>query len=104
MKKLLVILIGLGLFVPQASALQIFSDVMHDFEQRKLEPFPTLTIEVDNDAEITAENGINLILDTEEEILWDAFAEITLSGSAVDNDKVIVDQIDGMILKVKKIN
>ncbi len=87
MKKLITSLIISMLFAPLTHAVTFYSDHYNSFAQyQTIDIFPTNII-ADADGEITAEHGINIMLEFSERILWNVSA-VTASGTAVDNGRV----------------
>ena len=87
MKKLALTLIISLLLMPLANAATIFSDYANTFGQNLTRDLAPITITAQADGEITAEHGINLLIDPDRYILWNKDL-ITASGTAVDNGRL----------------
>ena len=88
MKKLALSLAVAMVLVPSVSAAQIASDYFNALSQNQTETIFPINITASADAEITAEHGINLILNAEKQILWDDVATISATGTAVTAEKI----------------
>ena len=87
MKKFILILIAIFLIAPLAQAATIYSEYNVEMAKYKSQEIAPLTIKADLVAEVTAANGINLLLDPERWILWDK-TNIFATGTAVDNGHI----------------
>ena len=89
MKKFILILIAIFLIVPLAQAATLFSQNYNSLYKNETKDLWPITVTADTDGEITAEKGINLILDSQAiQILWDAVPTLTATGTAVDHSKI----------------
>lgn len=88
-KTLLALLISLSLTVPAWAATLSSAESMHQLKYEVKEvPYRIVTSETDGD--ISAEHGIDLLLDPDKWILWQE-SPLSLSGSAVVNSRVATD-------------
>lgn len=71
-----------------ASAASLGSTFPTVMQLQEIRDFSPLTIEADEEEEITAEHGINLILDPDMWILWHTEATPKFTGEAVENGRV----------------
>lgn len=82
-----------SLLIPFSSYAASFgSDESIALDLNEIREFGTFIIEAENESEITAQNGIYLLLDFSEEILWEKNIPL-LFGSAVDSGKVEVGSL-----------
>ncbi len=87
MKRILPFL-GLLLALPSASwAAQIGSAGENLFSQNSIGAFSAVTVTAQSNGEITAQHGIDLILEPEIRLIWDD-SDLALSGSAVENGRI----------------
>jgi hypothetical protein len=83
MKKLLVSLALSLVIISNVSAATIVSDYGNNIAQNITQIVAPITITASSASEITAKNGINLMLDSSLYILWNAVDTIEVSGTAV---------------------
>ena len=83
MKKIIISLAFSLAFVSIANAATIASDYGNIMSQNTTEIIAPIVITAGSDSEITAEHGINLILDPYLYILWNAVDTVDASGTAV---------------------
>lgn len=90
MKKIISAVILCLMFVPLAQAATIYSQNDNTFNENERKVIFPIVITADTSAEITAKNGINLILPDYQsnQILWDNVPTLTAYGTAVDNKKI----------------
>lgn len=87
MKKPLLIFFSFLLFVPSVLAATVASDFSIDLDQNESKEMAPITITSTLANDVTAIHGIRLLLETEDQILWQK-SGILLSGSAVSTGKV----------------
>ena len=89
MKKFLSIVVLLILLAPVTQAATLFSDQYNTFYQNESKGLWPITVTAEADGEITAKNGINLLVDAKNlKMMWDAVPELTASGTAITQGKV----------------
>jgi len=89
MKKIISIVIFCLMFIPLAQAATLFSQNYNSFYQNEVRDIWPITVTAESDGEITALNGINLLIDSSEiQMLWDAVPTLTATGTAVDHQKI----------------
>lgn len=91
MKKLFTAFVASFFLIPSSFAAEVSLDFFVELELNHIQDFPVVMVKANQDGEITAEHGINIMLDSEQEILWhrDPFDfEIGFMGSAVLNGRV----------------
>lgn len=87
MKKIIISFLAIFLLAPSVWAVSFTSEHSNSFSRWMTVEIAPMTITAEEDGEITAEHGINIILDPIKVILWNA-NEITATGSAVENGRV----------------
>ena len=93
MKKLLIILIVLLAFPTSSWAALMVSEYNNTLAINQNKALAPMNITADTDGEITAEHGMNIIIDANNRILWERVDSLIASGSAVDNGKISADVI-----------
>ncbi|MBU0577428.1 hypothetical protein KJ742_06845 [Patescibacteria group bacterium] len=88
MKKFVITLFCTLLIIPTAFAASIVSDYSSTIPQNYYETLAPATITADAEGEITAEYGINILIDVDKYILWNVVDFITASGTAVSEGRV----------------
>jgi len=82
MKKPLIGLIALIIIAPTVQAATIYSMGGNIFHYNEVNFIQPITITAEKEDEITAKNGIRILIDPVQPILWDAVEKIELTGSA----------------------
>jgi hypothetical protein len=99
MKKIIISLAFSLAFVSIANAATIASDYGNNIAENFTQTIAPIVITATSNSEITAEHGINLILDSNLYILWNAVDTIDASGTAVTaghmSAQVIPEYLDG---------
>jgi len=91
MKKLIIIL-GIVFFLPiNTFAATMLSETMNQLALNQVRTLAPMDITAEADDEITAEYGMNIIIDENNRVLWDAVDLITATGTAVDNGKIAAE-------------
>ena len=76
MKKFIITLLCTLLSIPTAFAASIVSDYSSTIPQNYVETVAPVTITADDEGEIIAEHGINILIDFDRWILWNAVDSI----------------------------
>ena len=87
MKKIILSLLMAALMAPIGYAATIVSEQKTHLSQYETKELSSITITTEQDSEITTANGINLLIDPDKHIMWNA-NEVTASGSAVENGRI----------------
>ena len=87
MKKIIISFLAIFLLAPSVLAVSFTSDYSNSFSRWMTVEIAPMTITAEADGEITAEHGINILIDPIRAILWNA-SEVTATGSAVENGRV----------------
>ncbi len=91
MKKTLTTL-AILLFLPaNALAALMVSEANNQLALNQVRELTPMNITAEADGEITAEHGMNIIIDENNRVLWEAVDVITASGTAVDNGKIAAE-------------
>ncbi|MBN2095904.1 hypothetical protein JW752_00700 [Candidatus Peregrinibacteria bacterium] len=91
MKKTLIIF-GIIFFLPvNAFAATMLSETMNQLALNQVRTLAPMNIAAEADGEITAEYGMNIIIDENNRVLWDAVDLMTATGTAVDNGKIAAE-------------
>ncbi|MBU1018136.1 hypothetical protein KKA33_03870 [Patescibacteria group bacterium] len=91
MKKTLISL-GIIFFLPaNAFAATMLSETMNQLALNQVRTLAPMNITAEADGEITAEHGMNIIIDENNRVLWDAVSLMTATGTAVDNGKIAAE-------------
>jgi len=87
MKKLTIFLILLFVF-PAITLAAVMNSGGNKFYLNQSKEILPISITAESDDEITAEHGINIIINGYDEILWNDLGNVTATGTAVDNGRV----------------
>ena len=87
MKKTALTLLSFLLFAPSVLAATIVSEYHSVIDENEVQQIAPVLITSTSDGDIKAEHGINILLATEEQILWDD-AVLSFTGKAIDTGKV----------------
>lgn len=87
MKKLFTLLLAFMMLPSSAHAIFAISQVNIKIDQDRVVPLAPFEITTEADGEVTAEHGINLIIENAE-VLWEVVESLTMFGSAAENGRV----------------
>ncbi len=88
MKKVIIAFILVFGYAGTAFAATIFSENVDTFQMNETRTLLPVTVTAATAGEITAQNGINIFMETEAQMLWDNVTTLTATGTAVTNGRV----------------